>query len=908
MIHRIFRMGRKRIQADTAVTTNSPASDAASRVFQRASSLVTTLLVLVVLSTIVVAFMQSMSVERSVARSAKNKLQSQEAAQAGLSAATSQMLLAIGTNQAFVTGQTNFAPGYGPLTTIGKGDLTNLTQIMPLASGIRDFYSYGASGWTNQLAQLYQALTNASSVDVNTSEKFIQNSTSRTLFRASWVYLTNSDGTTNARYAYIILDEQARLNPLIHTGTGFRANATNWYGGPGDIQLTNSASPILTPSEATAFASHSSVSMSPDTLAQAFVIRTNYENVKHMLTANINYTYDVLPMSMTNGGQPKYNINKLATNPASYTPSFTNAAEVIGGLIMTNLPAFSSRDPSLRGNAASQLSYLNRLAANIVDYIDTDSVPTFVNGGEPAGRDRFPLVTAVLERFRLVELSKTTDPATATIESQCFVQVWNPYSTDATLQNPRFVLKNRMKIHFANALVTPFAPYDKTLSQTITVRPNEFVVLEFPVTADTWSSPGTPPTSDNPDWITSPDGTEDGKTHSYFQLFSSGLLIDMNRRPPVSPENAVSGLPHGAVAFNSVGLASMQSDFIPTYSSSPNWRFVGDPRATFMSSYDWGSVGNTSYTSTRWKGRQQATPPRYQEFSTNWVNRDYMRTNPAMGNAPASTSITPSQVAPVYDINVDGVTSMAYIRNGPMTSIAELGHVFDPIQAADDLTAPLGGTDTFGNRTPFVAGGGRTLRIGQPEFTVSNTNSWNTNGRRAIELLDLFTINSTNADSMGYPVAVGRINPNTAPPEVVAAVLSGIKLTSDAGIASASLINIGSIATNIVTNRPYSRLSDLYKAMQGFATATNYSPAFSSSVGGGTTNLAAFDRVREEAFGKLIQHLAVQSRTYRVYTIGEALDSKGKTRGQSVLESLVYFQPVSTNSSRPLIQFQKYLK
>ena len=48
--------------------------------------------------------------------------------------------------------------------------------------------------------------------------------------------------------------------------------------------------------------------------------------------------------------------------------------------------------------------------------------------------------------------------------------------------------------------------------------------------------------------------------------------------------------------------------------------------------------------------------------------------------------------------------------------------------------------------------------------------------------------------------------------------------------------------------------------------------------------------MREEAFGKLVQHLTVQSRTYRVIAVGEAFDPAGKTRGRATLEAIVFLQ------------------
>ena len=206
-----------------------------------------------------------------------------------------------------------------------------------------------------------------------------------------------------------------------------------------------------------------------------------------------------------------------------------------------------------------------------------------------------------------------------------------------------------------------------------------------------------------------------------------------------------------------------------------------------------------------------------------------------------------------------------------------------------------------------ISGGGRTLRIGQAEFRSDSANNWDTNGRRAIELLDLFTVNQTNATSQGYPAALGRINPNTAAPETLAAVLSGLQITSDRGIPASSLADVAGIAGSIVSNRPYSTLSDLHKITRRLAEGACYSPAFAISVGGGTTNLAAVDRVREEAFGKLIQHLAIQSRTYRIIAVGESFDPSGKPHGHATIEAILFLRHRPDGGVRPIVTFQRSL-
>jgi Tfp pilus assembly protein PilX len=870
------------------------------RARNRAASLITTLLVIVVLSTIVVAFLQSTMIDRLTANSARSMLQAELAARAGLHSAIAQILTATATNNTFVTGSTNYAAGHGPLVMIGQSNLVDAVQLMPLVSIPPELAgNFRQPDWTNSLAVLFSDLAGTNTTDVNGRAGVIQSTTNTKLYRAPWVAISSSSGARIGRFAYRVLDENSRLSPLLHTGSGTMANPTNWYSGPSDIALTNASASILTPAEQTAILAASGRLLTPDSLAQAFATRSDYERVKHLLTSQTNETYDVIPASFKDGGSPKYNINELATN-SSQGANAELRAKRIAEIVSSNLTSFAARDPSLRGVPADEMQYLRRLAAGVVDYIDPDSVPTIVNGGEPAGRDLFPLVAAVAERFRRVSID--TNAASTTIESQCFVQVWNPYTAEITLSNQalRFVVRNRMKVLFGTGIVTPFEDYDQTITTNAVIRPNEFFVFEFPTTSQTWTSPG--PINDVPKWDDGPSGNADETTHCPFEFYIDGQLVDMNRRPPVGPDVAISGMVRFGVTFADA-TNRWQCSFIPTQNSPSNWRFVGDSRGSYLCNYDWQSLGTSGYTSgTRWKGRQQNTLPRYQEFNAHWVQRDYTRDNPSMGSLPASINQSPSQVSSPYSGANDAAAAPAFLGNRAMRSLGELGHIFDPAQAADDLSAPLSSDLPFNNK---ISGGGRTLRIGQPEFRSSTADSWDTNGRRAVELLDLFTVNSTNSSSEGFPAALGRINPNTAAPETLAAILSGIQVTSDRGIPDSTFKDAAALAANIVSNRPYSVLSDLHKVAAGFATGANYAPAFASSIGGGTTNLAAADRVREEAFGKLVQHLTVQSRTYRVIAVGEAFDPAGKARGHATLEAIVFLQNKPGGGVRPVITFQR---
>ena len=297
--------------------------------------------------------------------------------------------------------------------------------------------------------------------------------------------------------------------------------------------------------------------LTPESLAQGFTTRAEYNRVKHLLTVQTNVTYDVIPADLAQGGRAKYDLNELATNAAF---NATERANQITDIVSSNLPAFSSRDPSLRGSSADERQYLRRLAAGIVDYVDSDSSPTLVNNGEPAGRDLFPLVAAVAERFRRISIETNAPTATTTIESQCFVQVWNPYTAPIVLTNQlRFVVRNRMQVSFGTGIVTRFEDYDQTVTTNMTIRPNEFVVLEFPSVNQTWESPG--PINDVPHWDDGPSGNADETTHCPFEFYIDGQLIDMNRRPPVGPDVAISGMVRSGMSLSTQATVGRRLSF-----------------------------------------------------------------------------------------------------------------------------------------------------------------------------------------------------------------------------------------------------------------------------------------------------------------------------------------------------------
>lgn len=889
------------------------------------SALVMLLLFMALLSLLCFFLTQTLSLEKRTTLSLASSYEASEAAESGLNAALSQLSAATSNHPGFLVGETNLTSSDVPVLMIGTTNLTNSEQLTLLISG-SDF---------------------SNSVDVNKNHSIAVQGT----YDGPWTVMTNAEDHPVARYAYIMLDEQARLNPSLHQGFP-RTDPIDWDQGVRVLPLTLSNALLLTSEEITkAFIS------SPITLEgweRIFYHHEFYDAKKIFLTTAAIALPDLIPASLPEGGKPKYNLNELATN-SLYGATPSDRAVNIATIIDRNFPHFKERDPSLLGlPAAEQRRYLNRLAACIVDYISTETAPTLVNGGEPAGQSLTPLLTQTAERCRL--LLRTSN--SVTIENQYFVQVWNPYTKPipaggvATLS-----IQNRQRLLFEKAPPTPFEDYMQQGMMISPLRPNESAVITFPAVTQTWASSTNVPLHLHPHWEKGPEGNADVTRHQTFTFSWNGALVTMSRRPPIGPGLAQGGLEHDAASLSDF-FNYWQCNFIPTEEDhAGHFRFVGDPRETYLSNYLWKSYSSAkSYVeNTRWKGiMSDATPERLFSPTTTWIRRDFVPLNPPSGNKPSSLAMTPDQVPSPYNEARDAALAPLVLRKGAMNSIVELGNVNDPAQADDLGVAPLAGSSDD-KSSVYASGGGRTLRIGQPEFSY-----WDTPEKRAINLLDLFTVSSTNNSSVTviprspgqgntssvrplgelaagdavpeasgaqrwsvqsvldrastgatpqYASAVelskrsttwrkGLININTAPHEVLTALFYGITPTSDTRFTNSTITaaTAEELATFLEEHRPYEKLSDLYIITPFLANATTYTPSLSVNVPGENA-AAVFDRAREEGFAKMISLCTVQSRAFRVYVIGQSLNAAGKPLGEALLEASVVLLPEKKESA-----------
>jgi hypothetical protein len=963
---------------------------------QTSSALVITLLGIVLLTIIVVAFMQTSSLSLTTAKSYTDVRRANLAAQAGLDTAIAQISLAAGTNLAFVTGQTNYPLANFPVTVIGEGNLTNLDQMMPLVSGPLTYLTnFATNGFSANFNTYASARTNGATqtVDVNvytgntnSPYPYIQNTSDVNMYRAAWVTMTNMVGSqvSYTRYAYIVLDDAARMNPALMTGTGTGyTSSTNWSAGPQDINatyLTNSAgAQVLTPSQlALVTAASNSFAYSDATLGETFSSRANYEAVKSYFTSMANPTFDVIPAWYPSGGMPKYNINDLATNTAYGTTPLARALN-IAGIITNNLPNFYLRDAALSTvgtnntpGSVDKTLYVKRLAANIVDYISPDGTwgttdySTNMTGISPTGHGIYPISIAERAYVQSGAGDGTgTSSTSSTIVIQTWISCWNPYTTPVIIKSAFLNVRNRPGyilnrgpynnvLDLTNNPLHIFSGAAGTFTDSLpqTVQPNEFVVFGFSPQTNT-ISPGDSGTN-GPAPVANPNGG-----YEQFSLTINGQTTAQTgaNNPLLANLTQNGGISHNAGATTLTTNNTWSTASINCYGNE-----VGDPR--FESYYNdvwpfststtwWKGVYNANGSFERWAAFIFPAPLETSYPMSTWADRDNMARSPAnAGSQLTSTTNTPESLPDEYN-TADASAAPEVIRNGVMVSIGELGHVADPAYANDILTALAPRYDGSGSFTnPYSNGGARSLRIGRPEANGTNynnggsyysngafTNNWDVNGERAISLLDLFTINNANtsapgvtntiAQSMMYGGAMGRVNINTASSNVLATLFAPVEITSDPTLINLTggptvLTNVSSMASNVIANRPYSSLSDLYKIMPIFDTNINYYPnlptntASSFNWQGGASLLSyypstlnVFNRVHQEAFGKIVQHLTVQSRTYRIYAIGQVLDSSQNPRGSVAMEAGVYLQyngQTIPPSYQPIIQYVRILK
>lgn len=916
----------------------------------RASSLITTLLVLVVLSTIVVAFMQSMSVERSVAKSVKNKMQAELAAEAGLENFIASARSRVANDSYIVVATTNVngtfsfigsptpvggMPGRMVYTPLFSGGLnvTNTNLAMPLVGNTGTVLATNTPPLPKVLSQ------------VNTE----------------WVYLVDTNGKTNGRYAYWVedlagyIDAMAAGNSNGVGGKHIRSNGTS----PSDIALYIAMEPTNTngiSTNAMKVIANRQNFLSSSTVLQCVQSNLASNTANAVAVSGISdLEQDIVPIGRAYASQGlfKTNINSFVTN--------TNVTG-LASYISSNLPMFTATN---RSGAAVPGTYLRNLAANMIDYADLDSDPTV--GADFRGVDSYPFVTSYYQQFHW---RNRTGGSIATasnywyakngtwhcqIDVTTFVQLWNMHNkpvTSGVLQihdsvdpsNPSLVF-NRYSIYVAGnesyVAPEPVGTSAKTVDfSTSPLLANQYAVYKFgPVIYECDSGIGTASPRPNLTGASRP-AISERDSSSGIDHDDSNYLVTFNGKVIDRPGSSTSyRLERKAGTLDREGV-----------NNGPDWRgfmvglrydsgfpipyettfVLGDPRGNMY--IDRELAANDYDANSSWWGRHFAyslmTPPSGTWFGQQTLPSAWPDGGPVSQRAATIFELNPGGTATdersrclltPFDIpagsrppNEPSKAISKISNSGAFADILELGNIYDPLKWRPDWITKRSGDSTVPAdvssmtnswqsldsiamvaATNYVVPG--TLRIGRAEYKTLNQD-----GTRSAQLLEIFACtNNPRIDTRG------RVNINTASREILRALVAGLQSTNDPNCSPSAirLQNRGYIneqdgnlfADTVISNRPFltsAQLSWMTNSYGGFWGTTNqYSTNSPSQV-----PVVWNDSGREEFFRMVYNLSHVRSRYFRIWVSGESFDAQGKVRARDNHVWQVYFKPTRTAS------------
>jgi hypothetical protein len=894
--------------------------------------LVITLLVIVVLALAAVAFMQNTSAERQTARSQGSQYRAQLAAEAGLADFQAMLARLTATNDFVVVALTN--------------GITNVTALVePLTNGqVRVFPLFSRSNNTNGLLAASpfnssQLLLAANSVGTTTNLNPTFNryggiewpatNANALVLGAQFVFTsTNKNGTPAAQFAYVVADDCAKLNldfmGLNYTNGG-RTNPVP-FGFPGEVAVHSVGTNTLAAADHNRFKTLPEDLLTGVMLSSVFASTNDRKNKSRFYSSHKGQALDLIPAghfddarsnftAHIDAGKFKYDLNRMATNSANSTSN----AFLIADVISSNLPNFRLRDPSFTANTLkpsdTNSRYARRIAAALVDYIDPDATPTSITDGEPAGKEATPYTFQVAERYDWVSTVPGTSSTSwrVTIRQKLFVELWNPYTVPVS-GDFKFELETFRKIEPTGGSTVNIPKLSKNIN--VSLQPNEIKVFEvgeqnvvFDVTgSDPSMNPSTTPL------IFSQTHSSDVSKpkHSAFRAYWNNALYDQNSSYNTALfDQGSSGLERDSLTMTNANRLDRPSWAVNTgpTPASAIYRAVNDPRQNHINSYVWESMSYTN-ASVRWNGASDwpTNSTRTHKFETTWANRDGFRAALNIGNSVSATA-DPTTAATTYNISDQANNAPAYIKNGAMETVAELGHIYDPVHLDD---AGINTQKTTDPKSYYASGGGRTLRIGQPEPT--NHATLNLSGQRAMNLLDIFTALPAGVASNG--VRASGLNINTAPLDVLAAFFYNLQPVSDEGVANGSKISLmgaTNVATNIIANRPYYSASDMHRFLNELANnRANYSPPIAGvpALGSGTPNM--HDRAREELFRRAYNSLDTKSGAFRFYGVGRSLSPSGMVDSTAVLEAWVELRAATNNITgqvflQPVVTQRKFL-
>jgi len=835
------------------------------------------------------------------------------------------------------SGMTNFSTNViGPATTF-----TNTHQGTFLQDCGAYFSSQGTNGFVTNPTATNPICTTIDLLGGQTSPP------------VGWVYITQQKrllGSTNevtspvARVAWFLEDLSGKIDAeQMGALSGTRSTGTN----PEEISLTS-----MTRTNGTLIFSGSTNLMTnatnrklfftPGLLANSSISGlTNSDDLRYFATglrefrpinkANMNGMLDWIPCGIpvaiagsstnpyTDGGFSKLSLNQLIALP------YPSNVQSIASVISNNLPNFasiraggftnSSGGGATNTNAYSRDAYYLTLAANIVDYADTDSTPTTdgtalsTNRIRPVyrGVDSCPFVNEIVKRYVLSSTNAMSQGGANgkayTVLTTDYLELWNLSGQTSPAGTLQFVAIHgqtgiifAQPISFANPLWASNS-LGQVVNGTTTnklsvpaIPPNGFSILSCPTVTNLFFYPSTNSATFSLDQETTSSRYFVAWNGVYYDAAFGGIKRNNGSLPLGTPRNR-GNLP-SFTYVNSNGI------FIDPA--------LGDPRAAIYLSQVLDNnqyVGNATFGGRNVR-EQIATSKEYCEVTPNgWPDGGH---NSPKGSSPTSDDEVPTSFAPINTNLPPGRIS----NTGSLSNICELGAVFDPIQWADPSLGNWQGKWTnlsisaSGNN---AYGGGTSLRVGRAEhgkfaftnFAGNSSPSIPNMGGSSAALLDLFCVN--NGNKSGGPFRTGgKINLNTAPAPVLRALGGAVLLNSDPALLpggtnfSIPPAMAEAFAQGVMRFRSkYPFLTPSHLNFIGTDSNWPNTSTWPSNAVFGNTNMISLtnapgntfgtsasvnisewnDQAAEEWFSKIYNLSTVQSDNYRVYIVAQLVDT-----------------------------------
>jgi len=334
----------------------------------------------------------------------------------------------------------------------------------------------------------------------------------------------------------------------------------------------------------------------------------------------------------------------------------------------------------------------------------------------------------------------------------------------------------------------------------------------------------------------------------------------------------------------------------------------GDPRASWYVTDPWPTADYV--TGSYWGGPNPGINP------LNWPDSGHHFSS---GLQPTGKGQYPTDImasgTPAPD-PAKGISKLSASNSGNLTSITELGNVWDPAQMTYTVTNPGGALPDIPTSASSNSrgAGGHTLAIGRPEFS-----KFDQNGMRAWQLLDVF---SGKTSSSNFTNTAGLVNINTASRDVLRSLAAGILQNRDSAIQPSSLqpppngnglyppssaanVQADLFADAVINSRPLLSTAALsaIKDSQGqpfFGNPNQYNNQ--------TVPTEWNDPGREELFAKIYNLATTRSRNFRVFVTGQSLDKSGNVLSTVTKVYQVFIKPNRDPTTGAIISQQVQIK